>query len=230
MRQDFDLIAEMREDQGKGASRRLRREGRVPAIIYGGGRPPRALSFDHNRVLRQLENESFYSSILNIKVGENNQPAIVKDIQRHPAKRQVLHMDFQRILADQKIRMHIPIHFVGGEMAPGVKTEGGSVSQLMSDVEISCLPKDLPEYFEVDISGLHLNDMLHLSDIKVGEGVEIVELSHGEGHDQPIVNVHVIKAAPLEDEEEAVAEGDEEAADKDDDASDEEAEGESQDD
>jgi large subunit ribosomal protein L25 len=230
MKEEFDLIADFREGQGKGASRRLRREGRVPAIIYGGGRPPRALSFDHNRVLRQLENESFYSSILNIKVGENNQPAIVKDIQRHPAKRQVLHMDFQRILADQKIRMHIPIHFVGGEMAPGVKTEGGSVSQLMSDVEISCLPKDLPEYFEVDISGLHLNDMLHLSDIKVGEGVEIVELSHGEGHDQPIVNVHVIKAAPLEDEEEAVAEGDEEAADKDDDASDEEAEGESQDD
>jgi large subunit ribosomal protein L25 len=230
MKEEFDLIADFREGQGKGASRRLRREGRVPAIIYGGGRPPRALSFDHNRVLRQLENESFYSSILNIKVGDNNQPAIVKDIQRHPAKRQVLHMDFQRILADQKIRMHIPIHFVGGEMAPGVKTEGGSVSQLMSDVEISCLPKDLPEYFEVDISGLHLNDMLHLSDIKVGEGVEIVELSHGEGHDQPIVNVHVIKAAPLEDEEEAVAEGDEEAADKDDDASDEEAEGESQDD
>jgi large subunit ribosomal protein L25 len=230
MKEEFDLIADFREGQGKGASRRLRREGRVPAIIYGGGRPPRALSFDHNRVLRQLENESFYSSILNIKVGDNNQPAIVKDIQRHPAKRQVLHMDFQRILADQKIRMHIPIHFVGGEMAPGVKTEGGSVSQLMSDVEISCLPKDLPEYFEVDISGLHLNDMLHLSDIKVGEGVEIVELSHGEGHDQPIVNVHVIKAGPLEDEEEAVAEGDEEAADKDDDASDEEAEGESQDD
>lgn len=199
MREEFDLVAETREGQGKGASRRLRREGLVPAIIYGGGRKPRALVFDHNRVLQQLENESFYSSILSIKVGSKSQAAIVKDIQRHPAKRQILHMDFQRIVDDEKIKMNVPIHFVGGEDAPGVKTEGGSVSQLMSDVEVSCLPRDLPEYFEVDISGLQLNEMLHLSDISVPEGVEIIELSHGGGHDQPIVNVHIIKAAPVED-------------------------------
>ena len=106
MSEDFDLIAEIREDQGKGASRRLRHEGKVPAIIYGAGRAPRALVFDHNRVIQQLENESFYSSILNIKVGEKSQAAIVKDIQRHPAKREVLHMDFQRIVADEKIKMN----------------------------------------------------------------------------------------------------------------------------
>ncbi len=209
MREDFDLIAEIREDQGKGASRRLRRNGKVPAIIYGAGRPPRQLAFDHNRVLQQLENESFYSSILNIKVGEKSQAAIVKDIQRHPAKRQILHMDFQRIVAGEKIRMNVPIHYLNAETSIGVKDEGGSVSQLMSDVEVSCLPKNLPEYFEVDIAGLKLNEMLHLSDIKLPEGVEIPELAQGPEHDHAIVSIHVIKAAPVEEDIEAgeVAEG-----------------------
>ena len=200
MSQDFDLIAEIREDQGKGASRRLRREGKVPAIIYGAGRPPRRLAFDHNRVIQQLENESFYSSILQIKVGAKSQAAIVKDIQRHPAKRLVMHMDFQRIVEDEKIRMNVPIHYLNAEKSIGVKDEGGSVSQLMSDVEVSCLPKNLPEYFEVDIAGLKLNAMLHLSDIKLPEGVEIPELAQGPEHDHAIVSIHVIKAAPVEEE------------------------------
>ena len=212
MSEDFDLIAEIREGQGKGASRRLRHEGKVPAIIYGAGRPPRALAFDHNRVLQQLENESFYSSILNIKVGEKSQAAIVKDVQRHPAKRVVIHMDFQRIVADEKIKMNVPIHYVGGDVAPGVKAEGGSVSALMTDVEVSCLPKDLPEYFEVDISALGLNEMLHLSNITVPEGVEIIELAHGEANDQPIVSVQMIKVVEIEEPELEAVEG-EEAAD-----------------
>ena len=214
MREDFDLIAEIREDQGKGASRRLRREGKVPAIIYGAGRPPRQLVFDHNRVIQQLEHESFYSSILNIKVGEKSQAAIVKDIQRHPSKRQVMHMDFQRIVAGEKIRMNVPIHYLNAESSRGVKLEGGSVSQLMNDVEVSCLPKDLPEYFEVDIEDLGLNEMLHLSDIKLPAGVEIPELAQGPEHDHAIVSIHVIKAAPEPDEEEAaeVAAGDVPAA------------------
>jgi large subunit ribosomal protein L25 len=210
MKQEFDLIAELRQDQGKGASRRLRLDGKVPAIIYGGGRPPRTLAFDQNKVLRQLENEAFYSSILNVKVGDKNQAAIVKDIQRHPAKRQVLHMDLQRIVEDAEIRMNVPLHFVGEEVSPGVKA-GGSVSRLMNDVEVICLPKFLPEYIEIDISGLNLDDMLHLTDIEVPEGVELVELSHGAGHDQPIVSIHVIKAAPAE--EETAAEGEEAPAD-----------------
>ena len=154
MAQKYDLIAEMREDQGKGASRRLRRQGLVPAIIYGAGRPPRNLAFDHNKVIKELENEAFYSSILSIKVGDKSQAAVVKDIQRHPAKRQILHMDFQRIVEDAKIRMNVPLHFIGEDVAPGVKQEGGSVSHLMTDVEVSCLPKDLPEYLEVDVAGL----------------------------------------------------------------------------
>jgi large subunit ribosomal protein L25 len=201
MKQDFNLIAEFRDDQGKGASRRLRREGKVPAILYGGGRAPRLLAFDQNKVLQQLEHEAFYSSILNIRVGDKNQPVIVKDIQRHPAKTQILHMDFQRIVADQKIRMNVPLHFIGEDIAVGVKTNGGKVSHLMSDVEVSCLPKDLPEYFEIDVSGMDIDDMLYLSDIKVPPGVEIIELSHGEEHDQPIVSIHVIKEQVVEEPE-----------------------------
>jgi large subunit ribosomal protein L25 len=213
MREEFDLIAEIREDQGKGASRRLRREGKVPAIIYGAGRPPRQLAFDHNRVIQQLENESFYSSILSIKVGEKSQAAIVKDIQRHPAKQQVMHMDFQRIVAGEKIKMNVPIHYINADVAPGVKIGGGSVSQLVNDVEVSCLPKNLPEYFEVDIAELELNQMLHLSDIKLPDGVEIPELAQGPEHDQAIVSIHVIKAAPEPSEEdlEAAGEGEEAA-------------------
>ncbi len=205
MAEDFDLVAEYRDDQGKGASRRLRREGKIPAIIYGAGRPPRALAFDHNKVLKQTESESFYSSVLNVKVGDQSQPAIIKDLQRHPAKRQILHMDLQRIVADQEIRMNVPLHFLNEETAPGVK-EGGKVSHLMSDVEVVCLPKHLPEYLEIDIGDLELDGMLHLSDIKLPEGVEIPELQQGPEHDQAIVAIHIIKAAPIEEEEAAEAE------------------------
>lgn len=213
MSEEFDLIAEIREDQGKGASRRLRRNGKVPAIIYGAGRPPRQLAFDHNRVIQQLENESFYSSILNIKVGEKSQAAIVKDIQRHPARRVIMHMDFQRIVEDEKIKMNVPIHYLNGESAIGVKQDGGSVMQLVNDVEVSCLPKDLPEYFEVDIEQLGLNEILHLSDIKLPEGVEIPELAHGPEQDRAIVSIQHIKVAPVEEEvEEEVEEVDGEAA------------------
>ena len=200
MAQKYDLIAETREDQGKGASRRLRREGKVPAIIYGAGRPPRNLAFDHNKVIKELENEKFYSSILNIKVGEKSQAAVVKDIQRHPAKRQILHMDFQRIVEDEKIKMNVPIHFVGEDVAKGVKQEGGAVMHLESDVEVSCLPRDLPEYFEVDVAELGLNEMLYLSDIKLPEGVEIPLLAQGEEANKPIVSIQFIKEVVIEEE------------------------------
>jgi large subunit ribosomal protein L25 len=209
MGKEFDLIAEIREDQGKGASRRLRHQGKVPAIIYGAGRPPRQLAFDHNRVMQQLENESFYSSILSIKVGEKSQAAIVKDIQRHPAKNRVMHMDFQRIVDDVKIKMNVPIHYLNIETAEGVKTGGGSVSQLITDIEVSCLPKDLPEYFEVDIEHLELDEMMHLSDIKVPEGVEIPQLTQGPENDHAIVSIHIIKAAPIEEDEVEAVEGEE---------------------
>jgi large subunit ribosomal protein L25 len=210
MAEDFDLIAEIREDSGKGASRRLRREGKVPAIIYGAGRPPRSLTFDHNRVIQQLENESFYSSILNIKVGEKSQAAIVKDIQRHPARRQVVHMDFQRILADQEIRMNVPIHLLGADVAPGVKAEGGTVSQMRNDIEVVCLPKNLPEYLDLDISELELDGLMYLTDIPLPEGVAIPEIAVEEeaGQAQPVVSIHIIKEEIIEEEvEEELLEG-----------------------
>ena len=204
MSNDFDLIAEIREDRGKGASRRLRHEGKVPAIIYGAGRPPHALTFDHNKVIRQLENESFYSSILNIQVNEKSQAAIVKDIQRHPSKRQIMHMDFQRIVEDEKIKMNVPIHYLNAEEAIGVKQEGGSVSQLITDVEVICLPRDLPEYFDVDIVNLGLNEMLYISDIKLPEGIEIPQLAQGPEQDRPIVSIQFIKEVVIEEEVEEI--------------------------
>ena len=204
MSDDFDLIAELREDQGKGASRRLRHQGKVPAIIYGAGRPPRALVFDQNKVLQQLENESFYSRILNIKVNDKSQAAILKDLQRHPARHMIMHMDFQRIVDDVEIRMNVPLHFIGEDVAPGVKAGGGSVSRLLNDVEVSCLPKYLPEYLDVDISELELDEMLNLSEIKLPEGVEIPQLAPGIDNDQPMVSIHVIKEIVIEDEEEIV--------------------------
>ncbi len=215
MAEKFDLIAEIREDQGKGASRRLRREGKVPAIIYGAGRPARSLVFDHNKVIKELENESFYSSVLNIKVGDKSQAAILEDLQRHPAKMQIMHLDLQRIVEDEDIRMNVPLHFLNEEDAVGVRDGGGKVAHLRTEVEVVCLPKYLPEYLDIDIAMLELDQVLNLSDITLPEGVEIPELALGPEHDHPIVSIHVIKAAPVEEEveaEEEVAEGEEAVA------------------
>ena len=208
MKDDFDLIAELREDQGKGASRRLRHEGKVPAIIYGAGRAPRALVFDHNKVTLKLDNESFYSSVLNIQVRGRSQAAILKDVQRHPAKPQIMHMDFQRIVEDEEIKMQVPLHFVGGDVAPGVKEGGGSISHLITDIEVVCLPKHLPEYLEIDISELELDAMLKMSDIPLPEGVSVPALAQGPEADRPVVNIHVIKEEIIEEEEELLDAGD----------------------
>ena len=206
MSEEFNLIAEMRDDQGKGASRRLRRQGMVPAVIYGAGRDPRNLMFDHNKVLRQLEDPSFYSSILNIKVGEKSRAAIVKDIQRHPSKKQIIHIDLQRIVEDEQIKMQIPIHYLGEEDAVGVKIGGGTVTKIMTELEISCLPKDLPEYLEVDISELELDQMLNVSDISLPEGVEISDIIKEQ--DQAIVSIQEIKEIIEEEIEDEDSESD----------------------
>jgi large subunit ribosomal protein L25 len=207
MSDDFDLIAETREDQGKGASRRLRREGKVPAIIYGAGRPPRALAFDQNRVIQQLDNESFYSSILNIKVRDKSQAAILKDVQRHPAKPQIMHMDFQRVVEDEEIKMLVPIHFLGEDVAPGVKEGGGKPQHMITEVEIVCLPRHLPEYLDIDVSELELDEMLKLSDIQLPEGVSIPALAQGEEADRGVVSIHIIKEVVIEEEVEELEEG-----------------------
>ena len=214
MSEEFNLIAEMRDDQGKGASRRLRRQGMVPAVIYGAGRDPRNLMFDHNKVLRQLEDPSFYSSILNVKVGEKSRAAIVKDIQRHPSKTQIIHIDLQRIVEDEQIKMQIPIHYLGEEDAVGVKIGGGTVTKIMTELEISCLPKDLPEFLEVDISELELDQMLNVSDISLPKGVEISDIVKEQ--DQAIVSIQEIKEI-IEEEiegEDSESDGESEGSDQ----------------
>jgi large subunit ribosomal protein L25 len=154
--------------------------------------------------MQQLENESFYSSVLNIKVGDKSQAAIVKDIQRHPSLPRVMHIDLQRIVEDQVIRMNVPIHFIGEEIAVGVKEGGGKVQRMRTDVEVVCLPRDLPEYLELDISALELDAMMYMSDIVLPEGVEIPELAQEVEQTQPIVSIHIIKEVVIEDEDEVV--------------------------
>jgi len=195
MKTSFELAAEFRDAEGKGASRRLRRANKVPAILYGGHREPRALALDHTKLMLMLENERFYSTIINLRVGDVTQAAVLKDVQRHPAKNAVLHVDLQRVLENEKIRISIPLHFKGEAGSPGVKA-GGLVSHLRNEIEVSCLPKDLPEIIDVDLSGLGMNQMLYLADLKVPEGVEILELSHG--RNSPVVSIHHARAEEVE--------------------------------
>jgi large subunit ribosomal protein L25 len=192
MKTSFELAVEFRDDQGKGASRRLRRAGKVPAIIYGGHEAARALSIDHTKLMQMLDKERFYSTILNLKAGEEQQAAVLKDVQRHPWKNQILHIDFQRVHEDEKIRMRVPLHFANEASSMGVKTQGGMVSHLRNDVEVLCLPKHLPEFIEVDLLNLGLGQLIHLSELVLGEGVELPELIHG--NDAPVVSIHAHRA------------------------------------
>jgi large subunit ribosomal protein L25 len=199
MNKSFVVGAESRNDQGKGASRRLRRAGKVPAILYGGKGEPSNITLEQLKLLTVIQDERFYSSIVTLKLDGKDQQAIIKDVQMHPAKNQVLHVDLQRVLADVAIRIHLPIHFINQTTCPGVKTEGGQVSHLKSDVEITCLPKDLPEALIVDMADMHLNDTIFLKDVKVPPGVTIPELATG--RDIPVVSIH----APRAEEPEPVA-------------------------
>jgi large subunit ribosomal protein L25 len=191
MKTSFELVAEFRETQGKGASRRLRHEGKVPAILYGGHADARALTLSHQKLLIMLDNERFYSTILSLKVGDQTQAAILKDVQRHPFKNAVMHIDFQRVQEDEKIRISIPLHFTGAAVSPGVKSQGGIVSHMRTQTEVSCLPKDLPEFIEVDISGLSINESIHLSQLKIPEGVTLVDLVKD---DAAVVAIHSPRA------------------------------------
>jgi len=198
MKTSFELDAEFREMQGKGASRRLRHEGKVPAILYGGHLDARALSLSHQKLALMLDNERFYSTILSLRMGEQTQAAILKDVQRHPFKNAIVHVDFQRVEENERIRISIPLHFTGASVSPGVKTQGGLVSHMRTQVEVSCLPKDLPEFVEVDISGLSLNESIHLSQLKVPDGVILVELAK---EDAAVVAIH----SPRAEEPEPIA-------------------------
>lgn len=200
----FEIEAQFRTDAGKGASRRLRRTGRVPAILYGGHQEPRALTLDHDDLLHHLAHEAFYSHVLTLKVGEQTQAAILKDVQRHPSKPYVMHVDFQRVVADERIRTHVPLHFEGEDRAPGRKA-GGVFNHTANEIEISCLPGDLPEYIAVDVSKLDIDDTLHLSDVALPKGVDSLDLQND--NDMAIVTVTMPRAARSEGEPGAEDEG-----------------------
>ncbi len=204
MSNTVDLKAVTREVQGKGASRRLRREGMVPCILYGGGKEPQMIATRHNELVHELEDESFFSRVLTIEIDGTPVKAVLKDLQRHPAKPFILHADFQRVSEHDAIRMHVPLHFVNEDKAPGVKA-GGEVSHMLADVEVICEAGSLPEYIEVDLSNMQIGDMLHLSDLKLPDGVQLAALSHGEeSEDMAVVNIHAARgvAAAAEDGEE----------------------------
>lgn len=191
MRIAYTFGADVRATQGKGASRRLRRAGKVPAILYGGHQDAQALVLDQQNLLTMVSDERFFSSIVRLQIGERTQEAIVKDLQMHPARNVVVHVDLQRVLPDEKIRIRLPIHFKGEAASPGVKTQGGVVSHMLTDVEVVCLPKDLPEFLELDMSNMNLNDTRFLSDVPLPPGVTVPELAH---RNAPVVSIHSPRA------------------------------------
>jgi large subunit ribosomal protein L25 len=191
MRISFTFGADVRATQGKGASRRLRHAGKVPAILYGAHEDAQPLVLDQQNLLTMIGDERFYSSIVRLKIGEASQEAIIKDVQMHPAKNLVVHVDLQRVVETERIRIRLPIHFKGESISPGVKTQGGVVSHMRADVEVSCLPKDLPEFLELDLSGMNLNETRFLADIPLPAGVTVPELTQ---RNAPVVSIHAPRA------------------------------------
>jgi len=193
--------------EGRGASRRLRRGGKAPGIVYGGTGEPTQVELDHNALMHALKNEAFHASILTMKLGSKSQEVLLRDVQMHPYRPQVLHIDFQRVDANKKIHMKVPLHFINAELSPAVKDGGAVVSHVLNEIDISCLPKDLPEFIEVDLSTLELNHALKASGLKLPSGV--VTLTHGK---DPVVATAVIPKAIVETEEETAAAADAAAA------------------
>ena len=211
---EFELNAGLRKDKGKGASRRLRREGMVPAILYGGDKQPQSITLDHNELMWNAERESFYSKVITLNVDGKIEKTILRDLQRHPSKSHIVHVDLQRVVMHEKLRMDVPLHFLNEDNAVGVKEQGGLVSHLLTEVEIECYPGDLPEYIDIDVSALKINESIRLSDIVLPRGVELVELAQTEAKDSVVVSINPPRAEePEVEEEEAITEeGEEESA------------------
>ena len=204
---EFEVVARPRDALGTGASRRMRHEGRVPGVLYGGGRDPLAISMEENRIGRQLANEAFAAHVLTVKVGDEESQAVLKSVQRDPVTSRLTHLDFQRISAQSEIHMNVPLHFMNEETCKGRKA-GGIITHLLVEVEVGCLPKDLPEYIEVDMAALDVGESVHLSELVLPEGVRLMALAHNPEHDQPVVSVqHPQKLEAAEEE----AAGEEEA-------------------
>src|SRR3954451_25319568 len=199
-----EIPAESRKDEGKGASRRLRRPSKVPAIVYGSTQEPTSIQLDHNTVWLAAHHEWFYSAILDLNLDGKPEKGLLRDMQRHPFKPQLLHLDFQRVDENKAIRIRVPLHFVNQEKSPAGKTSGVLVSHALTDIEIACLPRDLPEYIEVDLAELNIGDIIHISDLKLPNGVEVPELRLGKEHDAAVVTAQELRAeveaAPAEGE------------------------------
>lgn len=197
MANQFEIAAETRKDQGKGASRRLRRlAARVPGIMYGANKTPTMIHVGLKELNKALENEAFYSHILTIVLDGTPEKAVLRDMQRHPVKKLPTHIDLQRVDESVKLTMRVPLHFLNEDTCHGVKEQGGEIHHDLSDVEVLCLPKHLPEFLSIDMAAVNLGDHVHLSDIKLPEGVTLVQLAHG--HDLAVANVHSVKAAAEE--------------------------------
>ncbi len=201
----YEIEAETRVDKGKGASRRLRRDGKIPAILYGAGTEPVAIEIGHNAMMLSTENEAFYSSILTLKLDGAAEKVVLKDMQRHAYKPTILHVDLLRVDEAERLTMRVPIHFINEERCVGVKEGGGLISHLLTELEVTCLPKDLPGFIEIDVKDLQLGDSVHLGDVTTPEGVVITALQHGGDGSRPVVAVQVPKMA-IEDLEEPAAE------------------------
>jgi len=184
----FEFVAEARSATGSIAAKAVRRQGKVPAVIYGGESAPEMLVLDHNDIVKHLAHEAVYSHVLDIKIGGKTEKAVLKHIQRHPAKPVILHMDFLRVDDTHKLKVHVPLHFTNEDVSVGVK-KGGVVNHSMADVEVLCLSSALPEYIEVDLSALDIGAVLHLSDLVLPSGIEIAALQHGAEHDYPVVQI-----------------------------------------
>lgn len=221
----IELHAQTRQETGKRASRRLRRTDKVIGTLYGAQKAPTAITVEHHKLLKAMENEAFYSTILTLTLDTTPEKVVVKALQRHPSKPRVQHVDFFRINPNEKLTMHVPLHFLGEDQAPGVKVGNGVISHFMNEVGVRCLPSDLPEYIEIDLSKLEMNDAIHLSDLKLPKGVELVDFMHGniEEHNKMVANLHaphiiqepIPTEAPVATEVEAIrvsAEKPEEAA------------------
>ncbi len=201
-----NIPVQVRGDQGKGASRRLRRTGQVPAIVYGGGIEPRAIQIEHRVAMAASQNEWFYSAILDLDLGGDVQKVLLRDMQRHPFRQQIMHMDFQRVMETEKLRARVPLHFLNEEKSPAGKTSGVVISHNMTDVEVLCFPKDLPEYIELDLSALEVGEIIHMSQLPLPTGVEIPELKLGKEHDHTVISAQHVTMR--EEAEETPEEGD----------------------
>lgn len=183
----YTINVEPREDAGRGASRRLRRAGRVPAIVYGGGKDPEAVTLAHDFVIRAADDEAFYTHILDLKANGKADKVVVRDVQRHPSRPEILHLDFLRISEKEELRISIPLHFSNEAESPAGKKAGVIISHYLNDVEILCLPKDLPEYIDIDLANMEPGDNVHLSELNLPEGVKLVDLEHGDEDSDAIV-------------------------------------------